>query len=85
MVVLEFSQPTGPVLSRLYRFYLQRILPKLGDGISRGRGAYRYLARTISGFPDPPTLAGRIRDTGFAACDWTSMAGGIVAVHVGHK
>ncbi len=85
MVVLEFSQPTGPVLSRLYRFYLQRILPKLGDGISRGRGAYRYLASTISGFPDPPTLAGRIRDTGFAACDWTSMAGGIVAVHVGHK
>ena len=85
MVVLEFSRPTGPLLSRLYRLYLQRILPRLGDGISRGRGAYRYLAHTISGFPDPPTLAGRIRETGFAACEWSSMAGGIVAVHVGRK
>ncbi len=74
-----------PLLSRLYRFYLQRILPRLGDGIARGRGAYRYLASTISEFPDPPTLAGRSRDSGFAACDWSSMAGGIVAVHVGYR
>ena len=85
MVVLEFSRPTGPLFSRLYRFYLRRILPRLGDAIGRGRGAYRYLASTISEFPDPPTLAGRIRDSGFAACDWSCMAGGIVAVHVGHK
>ncbi len=84
MVVLEFSRPTGPALSRLYRFYLQRILPRLGDGVGRSRGAYRYLASTISEFPDPPALAGRIRDSGFAACDWTCMAGGIVAVHVGY-
>lgn len=85
MVVLEFSRPTGLLLSRLYRFYLQRILPRLGDRIGRSRGAYSYLASTISEFPDPPTLAGRIRDSGFAACDWTCMTGGIVAVHVGYK
>lgn len=85
MVVLEFSRPTGAVLSRLYRFYLQRILPKLGDGIGQGRGAYRYLAGTISDFPDAPALAGRIRNSGFGACDWTCLAGGIVAIHVGHK
>ena len=85
MLVLQFSRPSGPLLSRLYRFYLQRILPKLGDGIGGGRGAYRYLASTISEFPDPPALAGRIRDSGFAACDWTTMARGIVAVHVSRK
>ena len=31
LVVLEFSRPTAPLLSWLYRFYLARILPRIGD------------------------------------------------------
>jgi len=85
MVLLEFSQPDGPLLSRLYRFYLRGVLPRIGDWISGGNGAYRYLAHTIGEFPDPPTLAGRIRDAGFAACDWSRRTGGIVAIHTGQK
>jgi demethylmenaquinone methyltransferase/2-methoxy-6-polyprenyl-1,4-benzoquinol methylase len=85
MVVLEFSRPTGPVLSRLYGFYLRYVLPRLGDGISGGDGAYGYLARTISDFPEAATLAGRIREAGFAACGWTQLSGGIVAVHTAFK
>lgn len=85
LIVLEFSQPTGPVLSRLYGFYLKKILPRVGDGISRGRGAYGYLARTIGGFPAAPVLADRIREAGFGQCDWTSPTGGIVAIHAADK
>lgn len=86
LVVLEFSRPSGPLLSRLYRFYLHRLLPRLGDGVSGGeRGAYGYLARTIADFADAPTLAGRIRESGFATCDWSLLAGGIVAIHTGQK
>jgi demethylmenaquinone methyltransferase/2-methoxy-6-polyprenyl-1,4-benzoquinol methylase len=85
LIVLEFSQPTGPVLSRLYGFYLRRILPRVGDGVSRGRGAYGYLARTIGGFPEAAVLATRIRDAGFTDCDWTCPTGGIVAIHAADK
>jgi demethylmenaquinone methyltransferase/2-methoxy-6-polyprenyl-1,4-benzoquinol methylase len=81
LVVLEFSRPTGPLLSRLYGFYLRRILPRVGDRISRGRGAYGYLARTIGDFPEAAVLALKIREAGFARCDWTSPTGGIVAIH----
>ena len=81
LVVLEFSTPDGPVLSRLYRLYLDRLLPRLGDTVSRESGPYGYLARTIASFPDGPALAGRIRDAGFAACEWFPLTGGIVAVH----
>lgn len=81
LVILEFSQPDGPVLSRLYRFYLRRVLPRIGGGASGDRGAYGYLASTIAGFPEPAALAGRIRETGFAACGWKLASGGIVAVH----
>lgn len=81
LVVLEFSTPHAPVLSFLYRFYLRRVLPKIGDIVSGNSGPYGYLARTIAAFPDPPSLAGRVRDAGFAACGWRTLAGGIVAVH----
>jgi demethylmenaquinone methyltransferase/2-methoxy-6-polyprenyl-1,4-benzoquinol methylase len=85
LVILEFSRPAGRLVSRLYGFYLQRVLPRLGDGLGGGRGAYRYLARTIADFPEPTMLARQLRDTGFAACDWVRLAGGIVAIHTGRK
>lgn len=81
LVVLEFSRPEGPVVSRLYGFYLRRLLPRLGDGVSGRGGAYRYLAETIAGFPRPDILAGRIREAGFAACEWHVLTAGIVAIH----
>jgi len=83
--VLEFSRPTAPILAQSYNFYLKRLLPKLGDGVSGKEGPYRYLARTIAAFPDAPTLAGRIREAGFAACGWRTMTGGIVASHTAIK
>ena len=85
LVVLEFSTPTARGVSALYRFYLRRVLPRLGGRVSGNEGPYRYLARTIDEFPDPPALAGRIRDAGFAACGWNRLTGGIVATHVAFK
>lgn len=85
LVVLEFSRPTAPVLSGLYRFYLGRILPRIGDGVSGNDGPYRYLARTIADFPAAAELAGRIREAGFAACEWLTMTGGVVAAHTAVK
>jgi len=81
LVVLEFSRPTGPLFGRLYRAYLGRVLPRIGDGVSGASGPYRYLARTIADFPDAETLAGRLRESGFAACGWRLLTGGVVAVH----
>jgi demethylmenaquinone methyltransferase/2-methoxy-6-polyprenyl-1,4-benzoquinol methylase len=85
LVVLEFSRPRGRVLGGLYGFYLRRVLPRLGDGVSGRSGPYGYLARTIGGFPEAPELAGRIREAGFAACGWELLSGGIVAIHTAFK
>jgi demethylmenaquinone methyltransferase/2-methoxy-6-polyprenyl-1,4-benzoquinol methylase len=85
LIVLEFSRPTTRPLAALYRLYLRWVVPRLGDGISGRSGPYVYLARTISDFPDPPDLAGRIREAGFAACGWQPMSGGIVATHTAFK
>ncbi len=85
MVVLEFSRPSGLVLSRLFRFYLNAVVPRLGDGASGGQGPYAYLARTIGAFPEPELLAGMIREAGFAAVGWRRLSGGIVCLHTALK
>jgi len=85
LVVLEFSSPDGPVVSRLYRVYRERLLPAIGDRVAGVRGPYGYLARTIGAFPEPALLAGRIREAGFAACGWQRKTGGIVAIHTAFK
>jgi demethylmenaquinone methyltransferase/2-methoxy-6-polyprenyl-1,4-benzoquinol methylase len=85
LVVLEFSRPTGPVLSRLYAFYLDTVVPRLGDGATGRRGPYLYLARTIGEFPAPDLFAGMIREAGFAAVGWTPLSGGIVCLHTAIK
>jgi demethylmenaquinone methyltransferase/2-methoxy-6-polyprenyl-1,4-benzoquinol methylase len=85
LVVLEFSQPSGPLLSRLYGFYLRRVMPRLGNGINGRGGAYGYLARTIADFPAPHELADRITAAGFTDCEWERLTGGIVAVHEGRR
>jgi demethylmenaquinone methyltransferase/2-methoxy-6-polyprenyl-1,4-benzoquinol methylase len=85
LVVLEFSRPTTPVLSALYSCYLRRILPHVGDRVSGHQGPYGYLARTIGEFPDPPTLAGILRESGFAGVGWIPLTGGIVCIHTAVK
>ena len=85
LVVLEFSRPSGPLLKRIYGFYLKAIVPRLGDGASGRRGPYVYLARTIGEFPEPELLAGLIREAGFSAVGWQSLTGGIVCVHTALK
>jgi demethylmenaquinone methyltransferase/2-methoxy-6-polyprenyl-1,4-benzoquinol methylase len=85
LVILEFSRPSGPVLSRLYAFYLRQVVPRLGDGASGTSGPYRYLARTIADFPEPDLLAGVVRESGFGAVGWQPLSGGIVCVHTALK
>jgi demethylmenaquinone methyltransferase/2-methoxy-6-polyprenyl-1,4-benzoquinol methylase len=85
LVVLEFSTVTAPILSSMYRFYLNRILPRVGNRISGRTGPYSYLASTIGRFPQPARFADIIRASGFAACDWQTATGGIVAIHTATK
>ena len=83
LVILEFSRPPGRLSRALYHLYLGRILPSVGDLLSRRRGPYRYLARSILAFPDQPALARQIRDAGFAEARWIDLSRGIVALHLG--
>ena len=84
--VLEFSPPQGDSLSaRARRLYLEKALPAIGSAVARDSESYRYLAESILRFPNPPALAGMMRDAGFADPDWLAFAGGTVCLHRGRR
>ena len=81
LVVLEFAPPTGPLMAA-YRFYLGRVMPAVVRLSSTSESnAYRYLAETVSSFPQPAALAGDLEAIGFEL-EVQRMTIGIVAFHV---
>lgn len=85
LVVCEFSTPTVPVFSTVYKEYLMRALPRVARTVSSDPEAYVYLAESIRAWPDQPTLARRIADAGWSAVRWRNLTGGIVALHAARK
>ena len=82
LVVLEFAPSTGPLLAA-YRFYLGKVMPAVAGVFSRNEAsAYRYLAETVAGFPQPAVLARDLQAIGFEV-SVHRMTLGIVALHVG--
>ena len=85
LVVCEFSTPTIPVFSTLYKEYLMRALPRVARAVSSNPEAYVYLAESIRAWPDQAALARRIEQAGWADVRWRNLTGGIVALHAAVK
>jgi demethylmenaquinone methyltransferase/2-methoxy-6-polyprenyl-1,4-benzoquinol methylase len=85
IAILEFSRVRWPVFGPLFRFYFQRILPRLGTWISGVPGPYQYLPDSVSQFPDQESLAAALTAAGFANVRYQNFTGGIAALHLGQK
>lgn len=86
VAILEFSQPRGKLFGRLYQFYFRRVLPLVGQAISRSRdNAYRYLPASVGEFPDGEALAERLRRHGLREVRWYPFTFGIATLYVGRK
>jgi demethylmenaquinone methyltransferase/2-methoxy-6-polyprenyl-1,4-benzoquinol methylase len=85
LLVLEFSRPVLPGLSKLYDLYSFKVLPLMGRIVADDEDSYRYLAESIRMHPDQQTLKTMMEHSGFERCDYHNLAGGIVAIHRGFK
>jgi demethylmenaquinone methyltransferase / 2-methoxy-6-polyprenyl-1,4-benzoquinol methylase len=79
--VLEITRPRGP-LALFYRVWFDGLVPLAGK-VLPGGAAYAYLPASVRRFPSPESLAGLMRDAGFADVRIRLFAGGIVALHTG--
>jgi demethylmenaquinone methyltransferase/2-methoxy-6-polyprenyl-1,4-benzoquinol methylase len=80
LLVLEFSKVAAP-LEKIYDIYSFKVLPWLGKRIAGDEESYRYLAESIRMHPGPDELAQMLREAGFGVVRYTTMTGGVVALH----
>ena len=86
VLVLEFSLPNNPLLSRVYQWYFRHILPRLGQLLVRNRqAAYEYLPQSVSEFPCGSQLTGLMEEAGLVKTSFHPLTGGIATVYLGEK
>lgn len=85
ILVLEFTMPPGPILSRLYRFYFLRVLPNVGRLVSKDEDAYSYLPRTVMAWPSPRDFEREMSAEGFVDCGHRLLTRGIACLHWGRR
>jgi demethylmenaquinone methyltransferase/2-methoxy-6-polyprenyl-1,4-benzoquinol methylase len=85
LLVLEFSKPVIPALSRLYDAYSFNVLPWLGRLVAGDADSYRYLAESIRRHPDQETRLAMMQSAGLAGCRYHNLMGGVVALHRGYR
>ena len=85
LIVLDFCEPTLPIVRGLYLLYFQRILPFLGGLISGERQAYEYLPRSVSDFPQGDGFLDLMDRAGFIENSATQLTLGICSIYLGEK
>lgn len=85
LVILEFTTPRFKPFRDLYFFYFLKVLPWIGRRVSGHGSAYSYLPESVLNFPDPDDLSLRMEAAGFRDVEWTSLTGGIAALHYGNR
>lgn len=85
LLILEFSKPTVPLLSKLYDAYSFNIIPKMGEWITKDRASYQYLVESIRKHPDQETLKTMLKEAEFSDIEYFNLNAGIVALHKGWK
>lgn len=85
LLILEFSKPVNPLVSKAYDAYSFTALPIMGKLVAGDSESYRYLAESIRMHPDQETLKGMMEDAGLVHCRYHNMTAGVVALHSGVK
>lgn len=79
---LELTRPPG-ALGYLHRFYLNVVVPVLGNLLSGDSRAYNYLSRTIAGFMEASDLKASMQAAGLLDVRVVPLNGGIATLHIG--
>jgi demethylmenaquinone methyltransferase / 2-methoxy-6-polyprenyl-1,4-benzoquinol methylase len=81
-VVLEFGQPTLPLLSTLYRLYSRFVIPNIGALLTGNRRAYEYLPESSRHFPCGAKLVALLQSAGFVDVEVRALSGGIAYLYL---
>ncbi len=81
LAILEFGLPQLPGLRQAYRWYFERVLPRVGGAISNDASAYAYLPASVGAFPAPQEFVTILGQAGFEDVTADLLTGGIVYLY----
>ncbi len=83
--IMEFGLPRNGLGKALYRFYFDRLLPPVGNFLSRTDYAYSYLVESVDAFPSDAAFLAQMAEAGFGECAVTDLTFGLARVFTGRK
>jgi demethylmenaquinone methyltransferase/2-methoxy-6-polyprenyl-1,4-benzoquinol methylase len=85
LVMLEFSPPPESFFGKIYRFYLNTVIPIIGGMLSGLRDAYEYLSESVFNFPQPKEITELMEKKGLKNTYCKGLTGGVVHLYRGQK
>ncbi len=83
VLILEFSEPTNPVIRGFNRLYTNHIMPLTASVIARDRsGAYRYLPKSVETFLSRAEIQSALQSCGFRNVRQIPMTFGVCVAYV---
>ena len=84
VIVLEFGQMNIPIVSGLYGFYSEKILPKLGGMVTGQHEAYNYLQKSSAAFPCREGIVELMKESGsYTEMSYAPVSMGIAYIYTG--
>lgn len=83
--ILEFSPKIVPSLQKLYEYYLNNIIPALGEKFANNRNAYQYLIESIETFYSPIKFKEIMFQIGFKHVKVKKYMGGVACLYIAAK
>lgn len=85
VVCLDLGHPAIPIFRPIYMFYLFKIVPFLGQIVSRQSEAYTYLPHSLNTFPPQDELKKLMEKVSLKDVRYWNILGGAMAIHIGVK
>jgi len=85
IAILEFSKPTMVPFKQFYNFYFNRILPFIGNKLSKNNNAYTYLPQSVNAFPDGKDFMKIMAECGYKNCNQRRFMFGISTLYTATK
>jgi demethylmenaquinone methyltransferase/2-methoxy-6-polyprenyl-1,4-benzoquinol methylase len=77
--ILEFFQPQSTIIAKIFKFYFNKILPRVASLFSNSK-AYRYLPESVENFMSPNELKVLLKEVSFNNISSKNMSFGITTI-----
>lgn len=85
LLILEFSYPDNKIIRFFYDFYFTKIMPAIGQKVSKDPSAYSYLNHSVKEFIWGEAMAENLRAAGFRNVSFHPMTFGITTLYLAQK